>query len=123
MLVDIISIIAMILLGAFVMLTALYLAVAIRKNIRVGQQFRKNFAIKLTAYRLHKMLSALGITQDEYLHQQPITKIMQNMENCQQCPNHKRCDTELDKNKTVLLENIEFCPNETSLRQVQVATE
>jgi hypothetical protein len=99
--------------GAFVVL----LVLAIMFNLKAGQRYRANLAKRLDQLRLGKMLSALGIDTEAYLHSERILDIHQQMDRCSSCANTDRCDDQL-ADGTVRSDEIDFCNNERSLQEL-----
>lgn len=114
---DLFSLIVSILLGFFVILLSILLFVAIIFNMKSGRKYRQALAKKVEQLRLHKMLLALGIDPNAYLHDEHITDIYRHMERCEACKNIEQCDESLSTND-VNPEEISFCNNEQSLRKI-----
>ena len=86
-------------------------------NMRVGTRYRARLAQQLDSLRLSKMLSALGIDTNTYLHSQRVVDINNHMERCLQCDNTEQCDDNIESNN-INTENISYCKNEESLKDV-----
>jgi len=114
---DIFSLIVAILLGFFVTLLAVLLFTAIIFNMKKGRKYRQALAKRIEQLRLNKMLTALGIDPNAYLHDQHITDIHSHMERCEACENTAECDETLSTNKINPTE-IGFCNNEQSLQKI-----
>ena len=94
------------------------LPIAIVFNLRVAERHREKFAAKLNELRLSKMLGALGIDINEYLHEERLVDIHQHMNNCEQCENIEACDEKLANNADATADGIGYCNNEASLQQL-----
>ncbi len=114
---DIFSLIIAILLGFLVVLLAVLLFTAIIFNMKKGRKYRQALAQKIQQLRLNKMLTALGIDPNAYLHDQPVTDIHKHMERCEACENTEQCDEALSTNELKPTE-IGFCNNEQSLQKI-----
>lgn len=90
-------------------------------NMKVGARYRARLAQQLGSLRLSKMLTALGIDTNTYLHSQRVVDINNHMERCLQCDNTDQCDDNIESD-TVNTENIKYCSNESSLKDI-IATE
>jgi len=93
------------------------LASAIGFNLKTGTRFRRSLATRVDQLRLGKMLSALGIDINRYLHTQRIVDIENHMERCSACENTDNCDEQLATGDTTAT-NIDFCNNEKSLQDI-----
>jgi hypothetical protein len=98
---------------AFVM----FLFVAIIFNLKSGEKYRQSLVNKLDQLRLAKMLGALGIDVNAYLHQERIVDIQKQMKHCADCENTNQCDEKLSTNK-IAADDIEFCNNEKALQDI-----
>ena len=114
---DFLSIIAVGLIGLFAITLAIGLFAAIFLNMKVGIRFREKLASRVADLRLGKMLSALGIDIDDYLHSERVTDIENHIKRCAQCANTDECDDKLADN-TIKAHQIAFCNNEKSLREL-----
>jgi hypothetical protein len=117
---DIFSLIVAILLGFFVALLTVLLFTAIIFNMKKGRKYRQALAQKIQQLRLNRMLTALGIDPNVYLHDEQITDIHKHMERCEACENTEQCDEALSTNKLNPTE-IDFCNNEQSLQKIAKA--
>jgi hypothetical protein len=114
---DFLSIIAVGLLGLLAITLAIGLFAAIFLNMKVGIRFRQKLASRVTGLRLGKMLSALGIDIDAYLHSERVTDIENHIKRCEQCANTGECDEKLAES-SIKSDQIAFCNNEKSLREL-----
>ena len=114
---DIFSLIVAILLGFFVTLLTVLLFIAIIFNMKNGRKYRQTLAKKIQQLRLNKMLTALGIDPNAYLHNEHITDIHKHMERCEACENTEECDEALSTHKLNPTE-IGFCNNKQSLQKI-----
>jgi len=112
-----ITIIAMLLLGLVVLTFSVLLPVAIVFNVRAAEKYRKGLAEKVNRLRLGKMLAALGVNIDVYLNSERSLDIQQHIDRCAACSNTVECDDKL-ADKDIAPDNIGFCNNETSLREI-----
>ena len=114
---DIISFIIAILLGILVTLVIVLLFTAIIFNMKRGRKYRQALAKQVAQLRLNKMLIALGIDTNAYLHNQNVADIHKHMERCEACENLEECDDAL-ANDNINPDEIEFCNNEQSLQKI-----
>lgn len=114
---DAFSVIIIIFLGMLVSAFSISLFLAIVFNVKAGAKYREPLAKKLHALRLNKMLSALGISTFEYLHTESLVTINEQMDRCSGCTNTEECDDNLSDNN-VDINEIDFCNNETSLKNM-----
>ena len=61
-----------------------------------------------------KMMDALGINKEKYIHQESVLEINHHIDTCKACDNTDACDEKLDTNG-VAIENINYCDNEESM--------
>lgn len=95
----------------------LFLFVAIIFNLKTGENYRHRLANKLDDLRLVRMLGALGIDANAYLHSEKIIDIHRQMERCAACENTDQCDDRLSSNE-IAAEDIDFCNNEKDLQGI-----
>lgn len=95
----------------------LFLFVAIIYNLKAGEYYRHSLAKKLGSLRLVKMLGALGVDANVYLHNERIIDIHKQMERCSECENAVQCDEKLANNK-ITADDIGFCNNEKDLQDI-----
>jgi hypothetical protein len=117
---DILTIIAGGILAVFMLYVIMRMSYVIMRNVIVGMEFRKNLARQLNALRLNKMLAALGIDVNNYLHKERVIDIEQQIDKCSSCQNTDICDDQLSKG-TIKASNIDYCNNEEALQHI-VAT-
>ena len=65
---DIFTVIIGSILALFVLYVIMRMSYVIMRNVIVGMEFRNKLARKVDALRLNKMLAALGIDINSYLH-------------------------------------------------------
>lgn len=99
--------------GAFVVL----LLVAIVFNVRAGERYRQGLATRVEQLRLGRMLAALGIDTDSYVHGERIGDIHAQMSRCSSCENTAQCDDQLGQ-QSVTVDSIDYCNNEASLQEL-----
>jgi hypothetical protein len=88
--------------------------------MKKGRKYRQALAKKVEQLRLNKMLIALGIDPNAYLHDEHITDIHKHMERCEACENIEECDEALSTNN-VNPDEISYCNNEQSLQKIAKA--
>jgi len=114
---DIFTVIIGSLLALFMLYVIMRLTYVIMRNLIVGMEFRKNLARKVDALRLNKMLAALGIDINNYLHTERVIDIEEHIDICSACQNTVTCDDQLSKG-TIQASNIDYCSNEKSLLHI-----
>ena len=67
--------------------------------------------------RLTKILVALGVDTNAYIHDEHIADIYSHMERCEDCSNTEECDDTLSKDQ-IEPNEIGFCNNEQSLQRI-----
>ena len=117
---DLISLIVATLLGLLITLLTALLFIAIILNMKRGRKYRQALARKVAQLRLNKMLLALGVDTNAYIHDEHIADIYKNMERCEECGNTEECDDALSKDK-INPGEIVFCNNEQSLQKIAAA--
>lgn len=117
---DIFSVIVGGLLALFMLYVLLRMSYVVMRNVIVGMEFRKNLARQVNALRLNKMLTALGIDINRYLHSERIIDIEDQIGKCAACENTKTCDDQLGKG-AIKASDIDYCNNEKSLQQIVAA--
>jgi hypothetical protein len=118
------EIFSFILLGVLALamtLISIFFVVLFSKNMRQGREFRKNLANALQQLRMHKVLAALGLDSNVYLHKVSVQVIQQQMSKCKNCNTTDTCDEKLSR-KTVQQADIAFCPIHENLFQVSTLT-
>ena len=111
---------SLIVAGLLTMLTlafAVMLVSAIVFNMKSGKKYRGSLARRIDQLRLSKMLSALGIDINSYLHTQGIVDIQKHMDRCSACENTSTCDEQLATGD-IKASAIEFCDNEKALQEI-----
>lgn len=111
------SLVTMLLLGLLISGFTLLLLAAIVFNLKTGQRYREKLAQDLHKLRLGKMLAALGIDINSYLHTARSVDIYQQMNRCATCENTRECDDQLT-NEDIEASRIDFCNNEQSLQEL-----
>ena len=114
---DIFTVIIGSILALFVLYVIMRMSYVIMHNVIVGMEFRKNLARKVDALRLNKMLGALGIDINGYLHSERVIDIEEHIDKCSSCQNTETCDDQLARG-TIQANNIDYCNNEESLQQI-----
>jgi hypothetical protein len=105
------------LLAVLTLVFTVLLTSAIVFNVNAGKKYRKSLANSVDQLRLSKMLAALGIDVDTYLHTERIVDIQQHMNRCSTCENVEKCDDQLSKGPLDAAD-ISFCNNEQSLQEI-----
>ena len=117
---DILTVIVGGILALFMLYVIMRMSYVIMHNVIVGMEFRKNLARQVNALRLNKMLAALGIDINSYLHAERIIDIEEQISKCSACQNTDTCDDQLAKG-TVQPGKIDYCNNEQALEQIVAA--
>jgi len=105
------------LLAVLTLAFTVLLVSAIVFNVNAGKKYRKSLANGVNQLRLGKMLTALGIDVDTYLHTERIVDIQQHMDLCSACENLEKCDDQVSKG-ALDAADISFCNNEQSLQEI-----
>ena len=108
--------------GALVLLVAgfiLRLCYTIMINLINGRKFHHQLEQEFSRLRLSNMLTALGISRMDYIYQNSVTDINQQMQSCSDCTNTDECDEKLADPKIDITE-IEFCNNEADLKALKL---
>jgi len=108
-------VLALLLLAPVIFTVVLFVAIIF--NVRTGLRYREGLARKLGRLRLNKMLGALGIDTNTYLHGERVTDIYGDMERCANCRQARKCDQEIARGALKPGE-IGFCDNEAPLREI-----
>ena len=114
---NIISLVAILMLGLLLAIFIVWLMAAIIFNTRAGMKYRQQLAEQLARLRLGKMLTALGIDTDSYLSIERAVDIHEQMERCTTCTNTGECDAQLAAG-AVDAGSIDYCNNEASLQKI-----
>lgn len=114
---NIFSVVIASLLGLLVLAFSLLLFLAIVFNLNAGKKYRQSLARELEKLRLNKMLSALGVDVNTYLHSERIADIQQQMNRCSGCSQTAECDDRLSEGR-IGAADIGFCNNEQALQDM-----
>ena len=114
---EIFSLIIAILLGLLVTLLTALLFIAIIFNMRRGSKYRQALARKVAKLRQNKMLVALGVDTNAYIHNEHVADIHNHMKHYEECHNTEECDDALSEDK-INPDEIGFCNNEQSLQKI-----
>jgi hypothetical protein len=117
---DIFTVIIGSILALFVLYVIMRMSYVIMRNVITGMEFRKKLAGKVNALRLNKMLAALGIDINSYLHSERVIDIEEQIDRCSACENTETCDDQLARG-TIQADNIDYCKNEESLQHIVAA--
>jgi hypothetical protein len=93
------------------------LAIRIRSNVATGLSYHDALLEQVSALRMGKMMTALGINQQRYIHQESGVDIDAQMKRCVACDNTAECDEKL-AGDNIDPEHIEFCKNEAALHEI-----
>ena len=104
-------------LALFVLYVIMRMSYVIMRNVIVSMEFRKSLARKVNELRLNRMLEALGIDVNSYLHSERIVDIEEQIDKCSTCQNTETCDDQLAKG-SITADSIDYCNNEQSLHQI-----
>ena len=105
-------------LGLFLLYFLARLSWSISVNVINGLGFYRSLEKELGRLRLNRMLEALGINKGMYIHQNAVSDIRQQMENCASCHNTEECDEKLARGE-LEADEIDFCNNEASLQEIK----
>jgi hypothetical protein len=105
------------LLAVLTLAFTVLLVSAIIFNVKAGKKYRKSLANSVHQLRLSKMLTALGVDLDAYLHTERMVDIQQHMDRCSTCENVEKCDDQLSRGELDAAE-LSFCNNEQSLQEI-----
>ena len=114
---DIFTLLAGGILGLFLLYVIMRMSYVIMRNVIVSMEFRKNLAGKVHSLRLNKMLGALGIDVNRYLHNERILDIEEHIDKCTACQNTDTCDEQLAQG-SITVGNINYCNNAQALQQI-----
>ncbi len=93
------------------------LMLRIRNNVIIGRTYRQALRAELSSLRLDRMLAALGINRELYLHQQKTRDIHQHIQRCRDCDHNDICDEKLHE-KSVDANDIDYCNNAEQLKNI-----
>ncbi|MBT8120603.1 MAG: hypothetical protein KJN89_12900 [Gammaproteobacteria bacterium] len=96
----------------------LRLSYTILTNLINGRKFHHKLEQEFSRLRLSNMLAALGISKKDYIYQNSVKDINQQMQNCSDCSNTDECDEKLADSK-IDITDIEFCNNEADLKELK----
>ncbi len=110
-----------IVVGALSLLLAVFvwrLSYTIIFNLINGRKYHHALSQEFDKLRLSNMLSALGISQKDYIYQTSVKDIHHQMKSCSACKNTDECDEKLTSADLDVSE-IGFCNNETDLKEIK----
>ncbi len=93
------------------------LAVRIRNNVMTGISYHDALLSQLSELRMGRMMTALGINKERYVHQESGLDIDAQMRRCVACDNTAECDDRLAEDN-VTPDSIDFCKNEAAFQSV-----
>jgi hypothetical protein len=114
---NIVTILVTGLIGFLLVAFMLSLFAAMIFNMKVSQKYRAGIAQSMDKLRLNAMLGAVGINTRDYLHNERILEIRNQIKRCKACARTDECDHHL-KNGAVQAEALHFCNNGDTLRQM-----
>jgi hypothetical protein len=85
----------------------------ITRNMRQGEKYRQELAIRLSDTCLPGLLRSFGIEPVRYLHSLPIPEIEKHLRACAACTQLPRCKEAATRNLSP--EEYAFCPNHQDL--------
>ena len=94
-------------------ITVIGLFRSIMHSSRQGEIFYQKLNDRIKPLRMHKMLHALGIDDNQYTRGNPVNEIEMHMNRCQQCGNTEQCDVELESGLVTHAD--QYCPNNEDL--------
>lgn len=106
---QIISFILLAVLALSMVMVSIFFVYVISKNMQQGRIFRRKLALSLQQLRMCKIIHALGLDFDVYLHTSTVQNINHNMSQCKNCSSTQACDEKLSQ-QSIELKEIEFCP-------------
>lgn len=107
--------------GALALLLTVFvlrLSYVIFINLINGRKFHHRLQQEFDNIRLSNMLTALGINKTDYIYQNSVKDIHQQMKNCSNCKNTEECDEKL-ASPDLDISEIGFCNNETDLKEMK----
>ena len=104
-------------LGAWLTYYIVMLVIQIRKNVLTGQSFHDSLIAQISTMRMGRMMEALGINKEKYIHLESALDINHHIDTCNACDNIDQCDEKLDQNN-VRIEDIKYCDNESSMVEI-----
>lgn len=102
------------LFGLLLVAFATLLLIAIVFNLSAGKRYRQSLARQLHTLRLSKMLTALGVDVEDYLHSERVVDIHAQMQRCSGCSQTDQCDDKLADGQ-IASDQLGFCNNEQTL--------
>ena len=98
---------------AALVLTALMLTWAIRRNLHQGENTRANLHKRLLDVRLSGLMQVMGIDPRGYLSQVTVVDVERQLRACGGCPHQRRCAGDLSRAADET--RFTYCPVYTSL--------
>lgn len=120
-LMEIISYILLAVLSLAMVMISVFFVLLFRKNMQQGREFRRNLAQSLQKLRMSKVLSALGLDTNAYLHKLSVYNIKQHMSKCENCTTTGACDEKLSQ-PSIQHAELEFCPIHEGLFEFSTST-
>lgn len=103
-------------MGLSMLVIAVSLFISIRRNFLAGQSYRIEFLGRVESVRFGKMLKKQAVDIHKLVHNEQISKIQKQINNCLTCKNTNECDRALEKT-VVTDKELAFCPNQLSIAQ------
>ena len=88
---------------------AFFCLLLIMRNVKQGQVFRQALAKRIEASRVNSALKLFNIEFGEYLHNAPVTKIVENIDHCNECVS-PWCEDDSKSHPSVREVKFHFCP-------------
>lgn len=81
----------------------------IKRNVKQGRTFRQNLAKRLESSKINSALHLFNVDFSEYLHTAPVTKIVENINHCDECVS-PWCKEDSATHPAVQERHFYFCP-------------
>ena len=88
---------------------AAFCLILITKNVQQGKIVRQNLAEKIGSSRISSALGLFNIDHSEYLHTSRVSKIIENIDHCEDCVS-PWCSEESNSEPTTQDKTFYFCP-------------
>lgn len=97
------------------------LGYTVLQNLFKGRRFHQRLEKHFDRLRLSQMLTALGIDKSQYIHRSRVQDINRHMSLCEACEHTERCDERLNTQKDIGTDEIDYCANADTLKQLEKA--
>jgi len=81
--------------------------------------FRNELKKSITPSRLGRILTSRGVDLQYYLYSQPLSDIMNHMQNCEHCHSLEQCNNYLDNNTRDNNIDPAFCRNNDAIKKIR----